>query len=179
MKNLHRLLFFALIAGVSALAGTKSLLAQSSVFEANRNLRTSGQPAAPPGARQARRPATEATAIIDLGNGQSATVLSHKSIFDRVGLRHDQTVDIAVQYLSANVGQAISVDALDGGQVIAVAKNLTVAADGTIHFKFRAGHQPGIYQIALRNGTQELGLQFWVRDEDHPRNNPPVVNSGN
>src|SRR5438045_118895 len=97
MKNLHRLLFFALIAAVFSLAGTKTLLAQSSVLEANRNLRTRGQPAAPPGARQARRPTTDATATSGLGKGQSATVLSHKSIFDRVGLRHDQTVDIAVQ----------------------------------------------------------------------------------
>jgi len=106
-------------------------------------------------------------------------VLAHNGGFDRVGLRHNQTVDIAVQYSIGEAGRAITVDALDGGAIVAPAKTLIVAADGTIHFKFRAGHQPGAYQIALRNQNQELGLQFWVRDEDHPRNNPPVVNPGN
>jgi hypothetical protein len=156
-----------------------SSLAQSSVLEANRNLRSSGKPAPPPGSLQARHLPSEATTVIDLGNGQSVTVLSHKGSFDRVGLCHDQAVDIAVQYPKANIGQTISVDALDGGAIVAPTKNLVVAPDGTIHFKFRAGHQPGVYQIALRNGVQELGLQFWVLDQDHPRNNPPVVNPGN
>jgi hypothetical protein len=149
------------------------------VLEANRNLRSSGKAALPPGAQKTRRLPIEATASVDAGNGEVVTTLCHGGSFDRVGLRHDQTVDIAVQYSTADAGQAITVDALDGGAIVASAKTLIVAADGSIHFKFRAGHLPGVYQIALRNRNQELGLQFWVRDEDHPRNNPPVVNPGN
>jgi len=72
-------------------------------------------------------------------------------------------IDIAVQYSNAEAGKTISVEPLDGGQIIAPAKNLIVSSDGTIHFKFHAGHSPGVYQIALRTGGQELGLQFWVR----------------
>ena len=121
----------------------------------------------------------EAIASIDFGNNQSVTTICYEGSFDRVGLRHDQTIDITVSYPTTDAGRAITVEALDGGSVVAPAKNLTVAADGAIHFKFRAGHQPGVYQIALRNGVQELGLQFWVLDEEHPANNPRVVNQGN
>jgi flagellar hook protein FlgE len=179
VKSSHRLLFLVFLTSVCSVAETASLLAQSAILEANRNLSSSGAPAAPPGARKPGRLPIAAVAGIDLGNGQSATVVCHKGSFDRVGLHHDQTVDITMQYSNAVAGQTVTVDALDGGQIIAPAKNLTIATDGTIHFKFRVGHQPGVYQIALHNGTQELGLQFWVFDEEHPRNNPPVVNPHN
>jgi hypothetical protein len=147
-------------------------------LEANRNLVTNGRPAPPPGAQKMRRLPVEATASIDFGNGALVTVSSRQGGFDRVGLRHDQTVDIAVQYPEGTSGATIAIEALDGGQIIAVGKNLTVGADGTIRFKFRAGHHPGNYQIVLRQKGRELGLQFWVRDDDHPNNNPPVINPG-
>jgi hypothetical protein len=140
---------------------------------------SSGPPAQPPAGQKARRLPVEATASIDFGAGALVTVSSHQGGFDRVGLKHDQVVDIAVQYPAASAGEIIAVEALDGGQVIAPGKNLTVGADGTIRFKFRAGHQPGAYQIGLRKGSREIGLQFWVRDDDHPRNNPPVINASN
>lgn len=152
---------------------------QSSVLEANRNLVSSGPPAQPPGLHKSHGFAVEAMASIEFGDGTLVTVSSHQGSFDRVGLRHDQMVDIAVQYPATSAGETISVDALDGGQIIAAGKHLTIGTDGTIHFKFRAGHQPGNYQIVLREGTKEVGLQFWVRDDDQPKNNPPVLNAGN
>ena len=176
MKFPYRLLFLAVLTGVCSFAGANSLYAQSSVLEANRNLRSSGSPAIPPGAKRSGRLPVDATASIDFGNGQSVTATCHRGGFERVGLRHDQMVDVAVQYSTADAGKSVTVEALDGGQVIAPAKNVVVAADGSIHFKFRVGHAPGAYQIALRNGNRELGLQFWVRDDDQPRNNPPVIN---
>ena len=180
MKFSDRLLLLGILAGVCLLPGTHSaLLAQSSVLEANRNLRTSGPPAPPPGARRDVRLPVEAIASIDFGNNQFVTAVCHKGAFDRVGLRPDQTVDVTVQYSTADAGRIITVEALDGGAVVAPGKTLGVAADGTIHFKFRAGHQPGIYQIALHNRAQELGLHFWVMDDQHPENNPRVVNQGN
>jgi hypothetical protein len=178
VKILYRLLFFAFLTGTSSLVGTTPLLAQTSL-EANRNLVTHGAPASPPGAQKAQHRTNEATAAIDLGNNQIVTVSSHQGGFDRVGLRHDQTVDIAVQYPTASAGETIGVEALDGGQVIAAGKSLTIGSDGAIHFKFRAGHLPGAYQIVLRKRNKEIGLQFWVRDDEHPGNNPPVINAGN
>ncbi|HZE57540.1 MAG TPA: hypothetical protein VE031_06780 [Chthoniobacterales bacterium] len=179
MKLSLQLLPFAFLTTVCSLAATHTVLAQSSLLETNRNLRSNGPAASPPGARRERRLPVEAIASIDFGNNQSVTAICHKGSFDRVGLGHDQTVEITVQYSTADAGQGITVEALDGGAIVAPAKNLIVAADGTIHFKFRAGHQPGVYQIALGNGVQELGLQFWVLDEEHPANNPRVVNQGN
>lgn len=157
----------------------ESLSAQSALLDANRKLNSRGTPTAPPGAQRLRKIPLDAIAEIDLGMGQPATVYCRKGNFDRVGLRHDQTVDIGIQYSTAAAGQAIAIEALDGGRVNAAAKNSIVAPDGTIHFKFRAGHEPGLYQIVLRSGSQELGLHFWVLDDEHPKNNPAVVNSGN
>jgi hypothetical protein len=179
VKSSHPLIILALLTGICLLAPTNPLVAQASVLEANRNLSSTGTPALPPGAPGASPLALEALALVDFGNGQSFTASCHRGAFERVGLRHDQTVDIVVQYSTADAGRTITVVPLDGGQVIAPARNLIVAADGTIHFKFRVGHPPGAYQVALHNGTQELGLQFWVRDEQNPRNNPPVANPGN
>jgi hypothetical protein len=167
-----------LVAGFFSISTLRPLLAQSSL-DANRALVSTGKPAPPPSAPGSRRVPAETTATIDPGTGSLVTAHCRRGSFDRVGLRHDQTVDITVRYPTTDAGRAIAVEALDGGSVVASAKNLTVTADGAIHFKFRAGHQPGVYQIALRNGVQELGLQFWVLDEEHPANNPRVVNQGN
>ena len=174
----QRLVTLVLLSGVCLLQ-LAPMSAQTQSLAANRALVSTGPHASPPSAQRPRKLSVDATATIDLGTAQAVTAYCRKGNFDRVGLRHDQTVDIAVQYSAAPVGQAIIVEALDGGQVIAPTKNLIVGTDGTIHFKFRAGHQPGIYQIALNSGARQLGLQFWVMDEEHPRNNPPVVNSGN
>ena len=179
MKFSLRLLFLAVVTSACSFAGANSLYAQASILEANRNLVSSGPPARPPGGVKAGRLPVDATALIDFGNGQSVTATCHRGGFQRVGLRHDQMVDVAVQYSTAEAGKSVAVQPLDGGQVIAPARSLTVSADGSIHFKFRVGHAPGAYQIALRNGNRELGLQFWVRDDDHPRNNPPVINPFN
>ena len=167
------------MAGVVVFLTPASARAQSSVLNANRALVSTGTPAAPPSATKSRRVPADATASIDVGTGVVVTAYCRQGGFDRVGLRHDQTVDIAVQYSTASAGVPVTVVPLDGGAVVASGKNLIVASDGTIHFKFRAGHQPGVYQIALQSGGQELGLQFWVVDEEHPGNNPRVINSGN
>ena len=176
MKSSRHPIGLVFVTSVFSFLIVSSLLAQSSVLEANRALASTGKPAAPPSAMKSRHVPVDATASIDLGTGVLVTAYSLHGSFDRVGLRHDQTVDIEVDYPTAFAGQTITVQPLDGGQIVAPAKNLIVGSDGAIHFKFRAGHSPGVYQIALHNGAQELGLQFWVLDEEHPRNNPPVVN---
>jgi hypothetical protein len=82
----------------------------------------------------------DAIAFVDFGNAQSVTAFCHKGSFERVGLRHDQTVDIAVQYSTATAGTPVTVVPLDGGAIVASGKNLIVAADGTI--KNTLGTQP-------------------------------------
>jgi hypothetical protein len=50
-----------------------------------------------------------------------------------------------------------------------------ISADGTLTFTFVATNDPGKNQISLRQGSQELGLQFWVFDLQDPQNNPPAI----
>jgi hypothetical protein len=147
--------------------------AQTQTLEANRALVSTGQPAPPP-AIHSRHQSLTAT-IVD-GTDAPVATISRKGMFGLVGLKHDHTVDVTVQYPASSAGRIISAEALDGGQVIVPGRSLTVAADGKISFKFRAGRAVGIYQVALRDGTDEVGLQFWVLDEQHPENNRPVVN---
>ena len=145
-------------------------------FQANRDLVSTGMPATPPTAPSGKKGADVSATIVD-GSDAPVVTLSRKGVFNRVGLKHDHTVNITVQYPASRAGRSIVAEALDGGQIIGANKGLTVAADGTITFKFRVGHEVGAYSVALRDGTEELGLQFWVLDEQHPEKNPPVVNS--
>lgn len=120
---------------------------------------------------------TEAAANISLGEDQPVITISSGGSFERVGLRQGQMVDIAVQYPVAKAGRSIVAEQLDGGQVTPGA--LVVDAEGMIYFQFHAGQEIGVYQVALHDGAQELGLQFWVLDELHPERNPAVINSQN
>jgi hypothetical protein len=120
-----------------------------------------------------------ASARITLATGEIAQASGNRGVFDRVGLRPNELVTIEVQYPAAKAGQTIRAGALDGGRVIAPPGPLKVAADGTVRFRFQAGKEPGVYQIALNDGSGEMGLQFWVLDERNPQNNRPVINREN
>ena len=166
-----------LLAGSLLLISPAPARAQISAesFEANRNLISTGTPATPPTAPGGKKK-VDATATIVDGTVAPVVTFSRNGVFNRVGIKHDHTVDITVQYPATKAGRSITVEALDGGQIIGANKGLTVANDGKITFKFRVGREVGAYHIALRDGTEELGLQFWVPDEERPDRNPPVVN---
>ncbi len=134
-------------------------------------------PAAKASPPNPQRSPIDANATIDDGQAQPVTTISRKGRFECVGLKRDQMVSITVQYPAAMAGHSINAEPLDGGKVVAAAKDLIVGPDGVIFFRFHAGHDVGVYQIALHDGARELGLQFWVLDEDHPERNPHVVNS--
>lgn len=70
----------------------------------------------------------------------------------------------------ARAGQRVKPSPVDGGQVIPPATAFTIGTDGLVRFKFQAGNQPGLYQVSLRIGAEESGLQFWVLDDDPARN---------
>lgn len=123
--------------------------------------------------------AVDATATINFGNNQSITANCNGASFDRVGLQPNQVVDVTVQLSAAKAARTIIVEPLDGGRVIGGPAKLIVAVDGSFSFKFQAGRDPGVYQVSLHDAAQEIGLQFWVLDQQHPENNQPVINSGN
>jgi hypothetical protein len=121
------------------------------------------------------------TATFDAGPASGATkavsLASKDGIFDLVGIAPDQWLAVTVQYPLSQVGHRITAEALDGGHIISTAgTTLLVGADGTIHFQFQAGHGPGFNHIALHDAGDELGLQFWVLDQQNPGRNPPNLN---
>ena len=145
----------------------------------NRALVSSGPPALPPTAPALRPPLPEVTTEIQLDPPPAPPLyLTGQRGFPLVGVRAGQLVQIAVQYPAVKTGRLIKTQALDGGQLL-VEGPLLVGLDGFIRFQFRAASTPGVNHISLRDGVQELGLAFWVLDEERPERNPPVINSGN
>ena len=123
-------------------------------------------------------------------------------VFALVGLQPDQVIQVVVQYPTNKALQLVSLEALDGGMILPPSSvstggtttitvgqllqgvpipavpqvsSFVIAADGRLTFTFKATHDPGRNQVSLRQGSQELGLQFWVFDLSDPQNNPPAI----
>jgi len=123
-------------------------------------------------------PSVDATATISIAADKSVSISSRNGTFERVGLQPNQLVEIIVRYPLAKIGRLIVPAPLDGGEIVTSEKALVPGVDGTIRFGFRTGQQPGVYQVALLDGAQELGLQFWVLDQRPARDVPPIINPG-
>lgn len=124
-----------------------------------------------------------------------------EGVFGLVGLQPDQVIQVVVQYPTSQALQLVSLEALDGGTILPPSSvsatttnvsigqllqgvpipatpqvaSLVISANGTLTFTFKATHDPGRNQIALRQGGQELGLQFWVFDLQNAANNPVAI----
>jgi len=127
----------------------------------------------------AQLPDLTATATINFGDGNVVNATSRRGSFDRVGLLPSQVVSVTVQLPLTKAGDTITIEPLDGGSVIGPSNQAVVAADGTFSFTFQGGQDPGVCQVSLHDGTQEMGLQFWVLNQQNPQENPPVINSTN
>jgi hypothetical protein len=90
------------------------------------------------------------------------------------GLAPDQIVDVTIQFGAQKAGELIQGAALDGGILSIPPSGLTADENGSVSFQFQAGHEPGLYQVALRDETHEMGVQFWVINYQAPAQNPPV-----
>jgi hypothetical protein len=129
---------------------------------------------------------------------QSVTTSCLNGIFELVGLQPDQVVQVVVQYPTNQALQVVNLEALDGGIILPptvgpvnpprgpltvpvqpVSLSLVISTDGTVVFTLQATHNLGRNQIRLRQGSQELGLQFWVLDPQNPQNNPPAITPDN
>jgi hypothetical protein len=136
---------------------------------------TTGPPALPPTSPLLPQieEGPEITVTSDGGGSIKATTLNRSS--EQIGLRPNQQVDVSVQYGVTKAGHLIAVIPLDGGLVPGSDKKFTVGLDGALRFKFKAGGQPGVYQVSLHEGAKEIGIRFWVLEEQDPRKNPPVL----
>jgi hypothetical protein len=105
-----------------------------------------------------------------------------------IGLQPDQVVDVSVTYGLNKAGLPVAATALSGGEIIAPEGGLIVDVAGMLTFQFQVGHEPGFYQVALRDGNvgkdasrgggSEMGVHFWVLDTQAPDDNPLVTLPG-
>ena len=90
------------------------------------------------------------------------------------GLQPDQIVGVTLKFGVSKAGTPIQVFAPDGGALIDVGEGLIADEEGNVSFRFQVGHNPGLYQVALRDDTHEMGVQFWVIDTQQADSNPDV-----
>lgn len=122
---------------------------------------------------------TDASAVITYAANQSVTATMHKGSSDRIGLQPNQIVAVTVQLTGIQVGRQLSIQPLDGGKLASSANRIVVGSDGTFSFRFQAGPRPGVSQLSIHDGEQEIGLQFWVLNTQDARCNPPVLTPTN
>lgn len=140
------------------------------------SLAQDGGPDVPPPTASPTPAPLDATITVNPASLQPTTASSYGGISDRVGLQPGQLITVTVQFFFAKPGDVITTEPLDGGQIVGKTNQFTVASDGTITFQFQAQQDPGTSQVSLRDGTNEIGLQFWVLDPNNPSSNPPVIN---
>jgi hypothetical protein len=90
------------------------------------------------------------------------------------GLAPDQVVDVTIEFGAQKAGELVQAAALDGGILNVPQGGLVADENGSVSFQFQAGHEPGLYQVALRDDTHEMGVQFYVINYQAPAENPAV-----
>jgi len=120
-------------------------------------------------------PSQPKLATVTVGLGKVVSARRHKIVFEKIGLQPQQTIDITLQYPVDLAGRRVAVEPLDGGQVLTPAQSLAVAVNGTFTFRYQAGTKPGLYQVRVHYDAQAVALQFWVLDNAHLDNTPPVL----
>jgi hypothetical protein len=123
-------------------------------------------------------------AIVTYAPNQDVVSPADEASFQDVGINPDQVVQVQIQFLGDGAAHDVLLSSTDGGQLLlsngggTTAKQeavVTVDANGVCNFSFKATHDVGRNQIAIRLGSQKFGLQFWVFDAAHPEKNPPVL----
>ncbi len=136
-------------------------------------------PTPPPGLALAHLPTAPpnlAVAVVTYGTTGGYVVSRCPSgIFELIAVQPDQVVQVTIQYPASQALATVLAETLDGGSITFPAGGSVIDAQGTFSFTFQAGHDPGLNQVSLRQGLQELGLQFWVIDTQNPDNNPPTL----
>lgn len=115
------------------------------------------------------------TATVTLGVGKVVSPRRHKVTFEKVGLQPGQAVTVSLRYPIPLAGRTVAIEPLDGGRVLTPVQDLAVGLDGTFTFQYQAGKKPGLYQVRIHYETQAIALQFWVFDNAHLENGPPVL----
>jgi hypothetical protein len=118
------------------------------------------------------------SATITFAGSEPFKTRSKSGLFRLTGIRPGEVVEVKLQFPSEWAKTNVVIQALDGGNVSAQAKDALVAADGSASFRFQAGNQPGLYRVSAIGGGSSSILKFWVADPKNPKANPPVLNPG-
>lgn len=138
---------------------------------------TNGQRALPPTSPSLPQIEEGPEIKVTYEGGASVKALTLNRASEQMALWPNQQVDVSVQYGTARAGNLIAVIPLDGGIIPGSDKKFVVGSDGALRFKFKAGSQPGVYQVSLHEGVKEIGIRFWVLDQKDPRKNPMAFSS--
>lgn len=91
---------------------------------------------------------------------------SRHGVVDPVGLPIGQAASITLKFLRKHAGRQVSIGSLDGG-VIDIQPPLTIAADGSLSFRFTPGTSRGLYRLQVF-GTEPYELQLYAFDPNAP-----------
>lgn len=105
--------------------------------------------------------------IVNHGQGNEARRYRHQGLMAPAELALDQTANITLQFLAQRAGQTITVTPLDGGKILAPTETLTISAQGSVTFGFRASGTIGLYRL-LVGGMEQCELRFYAFDPNRP-----------
>lgn len=134
----------------------------------------------PPSSPDAEKPNDGITIISYLPDGQSTAEdevegKNEGGKTDKLpGLEPDQVVKVTLKFGAQKSGETIEASAPDGGTIIAPEEGLVADEEGNVSFDFQVGHEAGLYQVALRDAVHEMGIQFWVMNNQEPEADPKV-----
>jgi hypothetical protein len=98
---------------------------------------------------------------------------------DVIGLQPNQAVTVIAQYPVSSLGHQITAVPLDGGRILGAKMQTVSDPAATVQFQFQADSDCGRYQASLRDGSQELAVNFGssiLRPKQQPSCSQPTNN---
>lgn len=98
--------------------------------------------------------------VVDYGQGKTKKRHSRQGMMEPVGLPLNQTAAITLKFPDNKKGESVTVGAPDGGEI--TGGNLSLSANGSVVFNFRATGTPGLYRILVELPTESHVLSFYA-----------------
>jgi hypothetical protein len=106
-------------------------------------------------------PSRAIAATVDYGNNNLFALDKSSTDFTPLGLLPQQLLSITVQFPIELAGQAMIVEAPDGGTVFVPEGGIIVGSDGNVTFQFQAGNAFGACRIVVHQPDDSNFLQLW------------------
>lgn len=94
---------------------------------------------------------------------------------DRLYVSAGQTVPVQTRMGQGEPQEKVALTLLDGGTFASgkVTEIHTLDSLSRLSFKANMGDQPGIYRVLVRQNGNETIMEFWVGEENSPKELPP------